>query len=122
MNYLKRSLRSIVVFYLVSLSIQFVCLDTEESQRGGSKPVTNAGILASKWAKEYFGANVKIISFDPQTEQPEPKEGIVGFQRQILATSTWGSEFSETILASVSTELAHEELPKIWNDCQKLPD
>ncbi len=38
-------------------SIRFVCLDTEESQHGGSKPVTNAGILASKWAKEYFGAN-----------------------------------------------------------------
>ncbi len=38
-------------------SIRFACLDTEESQRGGSKPVTNAGILASKWAKEYFGAN-----------------------------------------------------------------
>ena len=38
-------------------SIRFVCLDTEESQRGGSKPVTNAGILASKWAKQYFGAN-----------------------------------------------------------------
>jgi micrococcal nuclease len=38
-------------------SIRFVCLDTEESQHGGDKPVTNAGILASKWAKEYFGAN-----------------------------------------------------------------
>ncbi|MGP1385937.1 MAG: thermonuclease family protein [Thainema sp.] len=40
-----------------SESIRFVCLDTEESQRGGSKPVTNAGILASKWAKTYFGAD-----------------------------------------------------------------
>jgi micrococcal nuclease len=38
-------------------SIRFVCLDTEESQHGGDKPVTNAGILASKWTKEYFGAN-----------------------------------------------------------------
>ncbi len=42
-------------------SIRFVCLDTEESQHGGSKPVTNAGILASKWAKEYFGANEQAI-------------------------------------------------------------
>ncbi len=42
-------------------SIRFVCLDTEESQHGGSKPVTNAGILASKWAKEYFGANDRGI-------------------------------------------------------------
>ncbi|MGK7910982.1 MAG: thermonuclease family protein [Synechococcus sp.] len=38
-------------------SIRFVCLDTEESQHGGSKPVTNAGLLASAWAKDYFGAN-----------------------------------------------------------------
>jgi micrococcal nuclease len=38
-------------------SIRFVCLDTEESQHGSDKPVTNAGILASKWAKAYFGAN-----------------------------------------------------------------
>ncbi len=42
-------------------SIRFVCLDTEESQPGDSKPVTNAGILASKWAKAYFGANEKGI-------------------------------------------------------------
>lgn len=38
-------------------SIRFACLDTEESQHGSDKPVTNAGILASKWAKAYFGAN-----------------------------------------------------------------
>jgi micrococcal nuclease len=40
-------------------SIRFVCLDTEESQHGSDKPVTNAGILASKWAKAYFGADEK---------------------------------------------------------------
>ncbi|HEY9662466.1 MAG TPA: thermonuclease family protein, partial [Allocoleopsis sp.] len=38
-------------------SIRFACLDTEESQHGSDKPVTNAGILASKWAKQYFGVN-----------------------------------------------------------------
>jgi len=42
-------------------SIRFVCLDTEESQHGGDKPITNAGILASKWAKNYFGANEQGI-------------------------------------------------------------
>ncbi len=42
-------------------SIRFVCLDTEESQHRSSKPVTNAGILASKWAKEYFGADEQGI-------------------------------------------------------------
>ncbi|MGB5710878.1 MAG: thermonuclease family protein [Waterburya sp.] len=42
-------------------SIRFVCLDTEESQRGGSKPVTNAGIQASQWVKDYFGADERGI-------------------------------------------------------------
>jgi len=42
-------------------SIRFVCLDTEESQHGSDKPVTNAGILASKWAKTYFGVDDKGI-------------------------------------------------------------
>jgi micrococcal nuclease len=38
-------------------SLRLICLDTEESWPGGSKPVTTAGKLASKWAKEYFGAD-----------------------------------------------------------------
>lgn len=38
-------------------SIRFTCVDTEESQHGSDKPVTQAGLLASKWAKQYFGAN-----------------------------------------------------------------
>ncbi len=42
-------------------SIRFACLDTEESQHGDNKPVTNAGIQASKWAKEYFGADDRGI-------------------------------------------------------------
>jgi micrococcal nuclease len=42
-------------------SIRFACLDTEESQHGSDKPLTNAGILASKWAKAYFGANEQGI-------------------------------------------------------------
>lgn len=37
--------------------LRLICLDTEESWPGGSKPVTTAGKLASKWAKEYFGAD-----------------------------------------------------------------
>ena len=42
-------------------SIRFACLDTEESQHGSDKPVTKAGLEASKWAKAYFGANEKGI-------------------------------------------------------------
>jgi micrococcal nuclease len=38
-------------------SLRLACLDTEESWAGGSKPVTNAGKLASGWAKAYFGAD-----------------------------------------------------------------
>jgi len=38
-------------------SLRLSCLDTEESFSGGSKPVTNAGKLASKLAKEYFSVN-----------------------------------------------------------------
>ncbi len=36
-------------------SLRLASLDTEESWAGGSKPVTNAGKLASAWAKNYFG-------------------------------------------------------------------
>ena len=38
-------------------SLRLACLDTEETQAGGTKPVTNAGRLASAWAKAYFGAD-----------------------------------------------------------------
>ena len=38
-------------------SLRLCSLDTEESRPSGSKPVTNAGKLASKWAKEYFGTD-----------------------------------------------------------------
>ena len=38
-------------------SLRLCCLDTEESLHGSSKPVTNAGKLASKWAKGFFEAD-----------------------------------------------------------------
>ena len=38
-------------------SLRLICLDTEESHHGGSKPVTNAGKLASSRARAYFGAD-----------------------------------------------------------------
>ena len=39
-------------------SLRLICLDTEESLRGSiSKPVTNAGKLASARAREYFGVD-----------------------------------------------------------------
>ena len=35
-------------------SLRLLALDTEESNSGSNKPVTNAGQLASQWAKQYF--------------------------------------------------------------------
>jgi micrococcal nuclease len=34
-------------------SLRLICLDTEETRSSGSKPVTNAGKLASQWAKMF---------------------------------------------------------------------
>lgn len=60
-------------------SIRFACLDTEESQHGSDKPVTQAGLLASKWAKQYFGANDqgvptgdKRVDLEFDTNDPVP--------------------------------------------------
>jgi len=61
-------------------SLRLSCLDTEESFAGGSKPVTNAGKLASNWAKSYFHADeegfptreVKVdLEFDTNDPVPE---------------------------------------------------
>jgi micrococcal nuclease len=61
-------------------SLRLCCLDTEESWPGGSKPVTKAGILASKRAKEYFGTDqdgipsgdIRVdIEFDTNDPVPE---------------------------------------------------
>lgn len=42
-------------------SLRLICLDTEESWDRDSKPVTNAGLLASKWAKEFFDTDEQGI-------------------------------------------------------------
>ena len=42
-------------------SLRLTCLDTEESLAGSNKPVTNAGKLASQWAKDFFGVDAKGI-------------------------------------------------------------
>ena len=61
-------------------SLRLCCLDTEESWHGGTKPVTKAGILASKRAKEYFGTDqdgipdgdIRVdIEFDTNDPVPE---------------------------------------------------
>ena len=42
-------------------SLRLTGLDTEESLAGSNKPVTNAGKLASQWAKDFFGVDAKGI-------------------------------------------------------------
>lgn len=60
-------------------SLRLVCLDTEESRHGGSKPITNAGKLASKWAKQHFGVdedgfpgNDVLVHIEFDTNDPVP--------------------------------------------------
>ena len=48
-------------------SLRLICLDTEESRPGGNKPVTNAGQLASKWAKSFFGVDEDGLPTGPIT-------------------------------------------------------
>jgi len=42
-------------------SLRLLSLDTEESRGGGHKPVTNAGKMASAWAKQWFGTDPEGI-------------------------------------------------------------
>ena len=60
-------------------SLRLACLDTEESCHGSYKPVTNAGKAASKWAKEFFGADDKglpagdvFVDVEFDTSDPVP--------------------------------------------------
>ena len=59
-------------------SLRLACLDTEESWPGGSKPVTEAGLRASKWAKKWFGVNddgfpdsTILVDIEFDTSDPE---------------------------------------------------
>ena len=40
-------------------SLRLTCLDTEDVRAGGNKPMTNAGKLASQWAKDFFGVDAQ---------------------------------------------------------------
>lgn len=52
-------------------SLRLICVDTEESHPGGSKPVTEAGKAASAMAKEYFalpGGGLTQVDIEFDTE------------------------------------------------------
>ncbi len=56
-------------------SLRLLCVDTEESQSGGSKPVTRAGKLASEMAKDYFSdGNGGWCKVDIEFESDAPLE------------------------------------------------
>lgn len=55
-------------------SLRLACMDTEESQPGGSKPVTEAGKAASAMAKKYFslpGGGLPQVDLEFETDDPE---------------------------------------------------
>lgn len=62
-------------------SLRLICLDTEESQSGGSKPVTRAGKLASEMAKEYFREGDGWCKVDIEFESSAPLEECLEQQR-----------------------------------------
>ena len=54
-------------------SLRLICVDTEESHSGGSKPVTAAGKAASEMAKKYFatdGGRLAKIDIEFDTDDP----------------------------------------------------
>jgi len=84
-------------------SLRLCCLDTEESWAGGSKPVTKAGKLASKWAKGYFGVGedgfpddgdvIKVdVEFDTKDPVPECLKKHRGNYGRLLCYVHKGSE------------------------------
>jgi micrococcal nuclease len=56
-------------------SLRLICVDTEESQPGSSKPVTAAGKEASEMAKKYFvTANGELVKVDVEFDTDDPVE------------------------------------------------
>ncbi|MEG3877333.1 thermonuclease family protein [Microcoleus sp. herbarium7] len=54
-------------------SLRLICVDTEESNSGGSKPVTAAGKEASEMAKKYFaiaGGGLAKVDIEFDTDDP----------------------------------------------------
>ncbi|MBE9093652.1 thermonuclease family protein [Tychonema sp. LEGE 07203] len=56
-------------------SLRLICVDTEESHSGGTKPVTVAGKAASEMAKKYFAtADGKLAKIDIEFDTDDPVE------------------------------------------------
>ncbi|UNU25687.1 thermonuclease family protein [Microcoleus vaginatus] len=56
-------------------SLRLICVDTEESHSGGSKPITAAGKAASEMAKKYFAtADGGLAQIDIEFDTDDPIE------------------------------------------------
>ena len=53
-------------------SLRLICVDTEESYSGGSKPVTAAGKAASEMAKKYFAEGGGLARVDIEFDTDDP--------------------------------------------------
>ena len=112
-------------------TLHLCCLDTEESWAGGSKPVTNAGKLASKWTKEYFGTDKECfpasdVTVDIEFDTNDPLNVCLtknrgNFRRLICYVFKNGENYnlkavkkgwSPYFLKYSRTRLYHEEFPQ----------
>ena len=74
-------------------------------------------IEVAKLGLEHKFGIVRIISYNGD----KPAPGIVGFQRHGHVVYGYSVAFSETVLASVPSDLAATDLPKLLKEnCQKL--
>lgn len=55
-------------------SLRLICVDTEESYPGGSKPVTELGKQASAMAKQFFAADAGPVRVDIEFDTADPEE------------------------------------------------
>lgn len=55
-------------------TLRFCCVDTEESQGNSGKPITNAGKMASKMAKEYFRQGDGFCAVDIEFDTDDLEE------------------------------------------------
>lgn len=61
--------------------LRLLCVDTEESQSGGSKPVTHAGKMASEMAKKYFASGNGWCEITIEFDTTDPTQHCLEYHR-----------------------------------------
>ena len=82
-------------------SLRILCLDTEESYSGGSKPVTPLGHLAKKRAEEFFQAADEVTIEFPGNESWEVccEKYRGNYGRLLVHVHLGDVDFQETMIA-----------------------